>query len=42
VQLNVGGSPLMSDVLNNPHLDLPRVGDNLVIGFSPEACSVIA
>ena len=37
VQLNVGGDPLISDILNNPHLDLPRVGDNLTIAFSPRS-----
>lgn len=42
VQLNVGGNALMSDVLNNPHLDLPRVGDTLTIAFSPDACRILA
>jgi putative spermidine/putrescine transport system ATP-binding protein len=42
VQLNVGGNPLMSDVLNNPHLSLPRAGDTLTISFSPEACRILA
>jgi putative spermidine/putrescine transport system ATP-binding protein len=42
VQLDVAGNPLISDVLNNPHLALPRVGDMLTIGFSPEACRILA
>jgi putative spermidine/putrescine transport system ATP-binding protein len=42
VQLSVNGAPLMSDLLNNPALVLPRVGDTVTIGFSPEACRVVA
>jgi putative spermidine/putrescine transport system ATP-binding protein len=41
VQLSVNGSPLMSDLLNNPALVLPRVGEAVTIGFSPEACRVV-
>ena len=42
VHLSVGGNPLISDVLNNARLSLPRVGDTLTIAFAPEACSIIA
>ncbi len=42
VHLSVGGNPLISDVLNNARLSLPRAGDTLTIAFAPEACSIIA
>ncbi|HET6450155.1 MAG TPA: ABC transporter ATP-binding protein [Spirochaetia bacterium] len=36
--VSTGGSELMLDMFNNPHLALPEVGSTVTVGFAPEAC----
>jgi putative spermidine/putrescine transport system ATP-binding protein len=41
IQVSVGKDRLFFDTFNNPHLVVPKVGDNLTIYFPREGCLIL-
>ena len=41
VKLQLGTQHLLADLFNNPSLVLPKLGENVTIHFSPEACRIL-
>jgi putative spermidine/putrescine transport system ATP-binding protein len=39
--ISTGGSELLMDTFNNPHLSLPELGSDVTVGFAPEACVLL-
>jgi putative spermidine/putrescine transport system ATP-binding protein len=39
--ISTGGSELLMDTFNNPHLSLPALGSAVTVGFAPEACVLL-
>jgi len=40
--VRIGASEIFLDTFNNPHLALPSVGETLTVGFTREACRILA